>query len=213
MIQYENLTIRQAEAAHAKQLAAWWNDGAVMAHAGFPNGLGTTEEEVIKGLGNGRMVIEENDRLIGECNYRDVDNGAAEIGIKICETDCQNRGIGRKVLSMLIGWLFRNGYSKIVLDTNLTNTRAQHVYESLGFHKVRTNIDSWKDQLGQLQSSVDYELVEKDFVSYINDVFQIEDTLRLRRFDGNYAFAFEWNQDPITYILLMVYQSRILMKH
>ena len=70
------------------------------------------------------------------------------------------------VLSMLIGWLFRNGYSKIVLDTNLTNTRAQHVYESLGFRKVRTNIDSWKDQLGQLQSSVDYELVEKDFVSY-----------------------------------------------
>ena len=42
-IQYENLTIRQAEVADAKQLAAWWNDGAVMAHAGFPNGLGTTE--------------------------------------------------------------------------------------------------------------------------------------------------------------------------
>ena len=67
---------------------------------------------------------------------------------------------------MLIHWLFRNGYAKIVLDTNLTNTRAQHVYESLGFRKVRTNIDSWKDQLGQLQSSVDYELVEQDFVSY-----------------------------------------------
>jgi hypothetical protein len=42
-IQYENLTIRQAEVADAKQLAAWWNDGAVMAHAGLPNGLGTTE--------------------------------------------------------------------------------------------------------------------------------------------------------------------------
>ena len=68
---------------------------------------------------------------------------------------------------MLIGWLFRNGYSKIVLDTNLTNTRAQRVYESLGFRKVRTNIDAWKDQLGQLQSSVDYELVETDFTSYI----------------------------------------------
>lgn len=165
-IQYENLTIRQAEVADAKQLAAWWNDGAVMAHAGFPNGLGTTEEEIIEGFGNGCMVIEESDRLIGECNYRNIADGVAEIGIKICETDCRNRGVGRKVLSMLIGWLFRNGYSKIVLDTNLTNTRAQHVYESLGFCKVRTNIDSWKDQLGQLQSSVDYELVEKDFVSY-----------------------------------------------
>ena len=47
-IQYENLTIRQAVAADAKQLAAWWNDGAVMAHAGFPNGLGITEEEVVR---------------------------------------------------------------------------------------------------------------------------------------------------------------------
>ena len=113
------------------------------------------------------MVIEENARLIGECNYRDLSDGAAEIGIKICETDCQNRGVGRKVLSMLIGWLFSNSYSKILLDTNLTNTRAQHVYESLGFRRVKTNIDSWKDQLGRLQSSVEYKLVEADFKSYI----------------------------------------------
>lgn len=166
-IQHENITIRQAEPADAKRLATWWNDGAVMAHAGFPNGLGTTEKEVIAGLGNGCMVIQENTRLIGECNYRDVDDGVVEIGIKICETDCQNRGIGRKVLSMLIGWLFQNGYSKIILDTNLTNTRAQHVYESLGFRKVRTNIDAWKDQLGRLQSSVEYELIEKEFIRYI----------------------------------------------
>ena len=166
-IQYENLTLRQAGPPDVKQLAAWWNDGTVMAHAGFPNGVGVTEEEVAKGLGNGCMVIEENDRLIGECSYRDIADGIAEIGIKICETDCQNRGVGRKILSMLIGWLFRNGYSKIVLDTNLTNTRAQHVYESLGFQKVRTNIDSGKDQLGRLQSFVDYELTEKNFISYI----------------------------------------------
>ena len=168
-IVHGDLCIRNAESADCAQLARWWNDGSVMAHAGFPNGLGTTEDEVVKGLGNGRMVIEESDRLIGECNYRNVSDGVAEIGIKICETDCQNRGVGRKVLSMLIGWLFRNGCSKIVLDTNLTNTRAQHVYEALGFRKVRTNIDSWKDQLGRLQSSVDYELVEKDFVSYISE--------------------------------------------
>ena len=76
-IQYKNLIIRQAEAADAKQLAAWWNDGAVMAHAGFPNGVGTTEEEVAKGLGKGSLIIQENDRLIGECNYRNLSNGVA----------------------------------------------------------------------------------------------------------------------------------------
>lgn len=89
-IQYENLTIRQAEVADAKQLAAWWNDGTVMAHAGFPNGLGTTEEEVIDGLGNGLMVIEESNRLIGECNYRNVSDGVAEIGFTT--TELRNRG-------------------------------------------------------------------------------------------------------------------------
>lgn len=94
--------------------------------------------------------------------------------------------IGRKVLSMLIGRLFRDGYSKSVLDTNLANTRAQHVYESLGFRRVRVNRDSWRDQLGRLQSSVDYELVEKDFISYIKNVIPVDEALRLRRFDGNY---------------------------
>ena len=197
-LQYENLLIRPAVATDAEQLAAWWNDGAVMAHAGFPNGLGISVERVIEGLGRGRMVMEESGRLIGECCYRDMGGQVAEIGIKICEVDCQNRGVGRKLLSMLIGWLFRAGYSKIILDTNLTNKRAQHVYESLGFCKVRTNIDSWRDQLGRLQSSVDYELVEKDFVSYISDTLPIDATLRLRRFDGRYDFALAWYQDPET---------------
>jgi RimJ/RimL family protein N-acetyltransferase len=56
------------------------------------------------------------------------------------------------------------GYKKIIIDTNLNNIRAQHVYEKLGFKKVRTNIDSWKNQLGDLQSSVDYELLKEDYL-------------------------------------------------
>lgn len=167
MIQYENLTIRKALAEDAEQLAAWWNDGSVMAHAGFPNGLGTTVEKVIQGLGDGRLILEEGGRRIGECCYRRVESGVAEIGIKICEPDCRNRGLGRKLLSMLIGWLFRQGYREIRLDTNLTNLRAQHVYESLGFRKLRVNIDSWTDQLGRPQSSVDYAMTEQDFHSFL----------------------------------------------
>ena len=165
-IQYDTLLIRDAVTADAQQLTAWWNDGAVMAHAGFPLGLGTTVEKVIAGLGNGRLVLEENERLIGEACYRKVGEGIAEIGIKICETDCQNRGLGRIILSMLISWLFEQGVEKIVLDTNLTNLRAQHVYESLGFQKLRVNIDSWTDQLGNKQSAVDYELTEDSFVDF-----------------------------------------------
>ena len=168
-LQHGNILLRDATKADAKQLAEWWNDGSVMAHAGFPNGLGTTEEEVAEDIGAGALIIEEAGKPIGEANYRIVEDKVAEIGIKICVFDCQNRGIGKIVLSMLIRYLFDNGFEKIVLDTNLENKRAQHVYESLGFRKVRVNIDSWTDQVGKLQSSVDYELVEKDFVDYVGE--------------------------------------------
>jgi hypothetical protein len=37
------LLLRQAAPADAPVLHAWWNDGAVMAHAGFPGGPEITE--------------------------------------------------------------------------------------------------------------------------------------------------------------------------
>ena len=165
-LQHKGIHLRKATRADAKQLAAWWNDGAVMAHAGYPHGLKITEKEVADEIHEGMMIIEEGCRTIGECAYRDKGEWIAEIGIKICETACQNHGVGRIALSMLISALFKKGYQKIILDTNLNNTRAQHVYESLGFKKIRVNVDSWKDQLGVLQSSVDYELIEACFVNH-----------------------------------------------
>ena len=71
------------------------------------------------------------------------------------------------LLSMLIASLFDDlGYRKIILDTNLNNTRAQHVYEKLGFRKLRVLENSWKNQLGEWQSSVDYEIYREDFVNF-----------------------------------------------
>lgn len=68
---------------------------------------------------------------------------------------------------MLITSLFNDlGYQKVVLDTNLENTRAQHVYEQLGFIKLRVNENSWTNQIGELQSSVDYELDQKNFINF-----------------------------------------------
>lgn len=164
-LKQENLVIRNAVESDAAQLAAWWNDGSVMAHAGFPNGLGTTAETIAASLATDtddtrrRHIIEENGVPIGEMNYRNAGNGTAEIGIKICNPECQNRGLGKKLLRMFIDGLFNElRYREIVLDTNLNNLRAQHVYESIGFEKVRVNIDSWTDQLGNKQSSVDYRM-------------------------------------------------------
>ena len=168
-ISLEGIRIRNAVIADCQQLADWWNDGAVMAHAGFPNGIGTTPDEVGRQIARERdetgrtLIIESCGRPVGEMNYRNTGDRTAEIGIKICEPEYQGRGLGRILLSLLIKELFSTGFTKIVLDTNLKNLRAQHVYELLGFQKTRINYDSWTDQLGELQSAVDYELIPQRF--------------------------------------------------
>lgn len=171
-ISLDGICIRNAVFADCQQLADWWNDGTVMAHAGFPNGIGTTPDEVSRQIAHecdekGRtLIIEYRERSIGEMNYRNIGDLTAEIGIKICESDYQGRGLGRIVLSLFIKELFSMGFMRIVLDTNLKNLRAQHIYELLGFQKIRVNHDAWTDQLGERQSSVDYELIPQYFRDY-----------------------------------------------
>nr|WP_261854701.1 GNAT family protein [Clostridium folliculivorans] len=85
--------------------------------------------------------------------------------MKICDFNYQEKGYGTKALKLLISYLFDNlKVEKIILDTNINNTRAQHVYEKLGFKKIATRINSFKNQLGVFQSSIDYELINNDFL-------------------------------------------------
>lgn len=166
---YENCTIRNAGSKDAALLCKWWNDGAVMAHAGFPRGIGTNPEAIKEDLSTDtddtyrRLIIEADHIPIGEMSYRNIGNATAEIGIKICEIPMQEKGFGTRFLKMLITGLFAYGFERIVLDTNQNNTRAQHVYEKLGFQKVQVRYDCWTNQLGEPQSSVDYELFKSQF--------------------------------------------------
>ena len=138
-----------------------------MAQAGFPLGLGTTvEKEAARLPSPGRLMLEYKNQPIGEMSWRDVGENTAEIGIKICESTFQEQGLGRIYLSLLIKELFARGFARIVLDTNLNNTRAQHVYEKLGFRKVAVRENSWHDQLGNPQSAVDYALKPENFIDY-----------------------------------------------
>lgn len=170
---YEGITIRNAEKSDCVQLAAWWNDGSIMAHAGFPMGLNTTAEKIAESISTDtddtrrRLILEYENAPIGEMSFRNIGSGSVEIGVKICEKTHQEKGVGRKALSLLIQSLFDMGFTKVVLDTNLNNTRAQHVYELLGFQKTGVRMDSWRDQLGNLQSAVDYELTQAEFHSFI----------------------------------------------
>ena len=198
------LCIKNAEQEDCRQLVSWWNDGAVMAHAGFPNGLGTNEEKVQKQIAadsddtRRHLVIWYDGNRIGEMSYANlgdsleetgedtIENRTADIGIKICNSTFQEKGLGKIVLSMLIRELFSRGYTKIVLDTNLKNKRAQHVYERLGFQKVNIRMDAWIDQVGEKQSVVDYELTKEHFV----DFALMDEISRIRKAERSFKMLF-----------------------
>ena len=171
-IEHKNIMIRNATADDAAQLAKWWNDGSIMAHAGFPNGLNMSAEKVKIQISCDsdstvrRLIIEENGKAIGEMVFRIKQGNTAEIGVKICDFSRQNIGIGKIALSMLIKALFKTGIARIVLDTDLENKRAQHVYEEIGFKMTGIRTDAWRNQIGQLRSAVDYELHPHNFIDF-----------------------------------------------
>lgn len=116
-LQYQNIIIRNATIDDATILYHWWNDGRVMAHAGFYDGLKISLDDVIEQLKTEndpkekcRLIIEIDQQKIGEMIYFHRSANLAEIGIKICELTYQNKGYGKILLPMLISELFKQNY-------------------------------------------------------------------------------------------------------
>ncbi|MBF2064204.1 MAG: GNAT family N-acetyltransferase [Calothrix sp. C42_A2020_038] len=56
----------------------------------------------------------------------------------IDETEYWEKGIGSKLISAVVNYLFEElGAQKIVIDPETWNTRAIHCYEKCGFVKVK----------------------------------------------------------------------------
>ncbi|MCF7927005.1 MAG: GNAT family N-acetyltransferase [Candidatus Izimaplasma sp.] len=170
----KEISIRSAKETDATLLASWWADGKIMAHAGFPKGIKTDVKKLKKRLSKNSkdknsaselLIIEVDKTPIGEMNYKLVDQNIYEIGIKICHFSLHRQKFGTKSLTLLLDYLFiEKDAKKVILDTNLDNEKAQKFYIKLGFNQVKINVDSWTDQLGQKQSSIDYELTKERYL-------------------------------------------------
>ncbi len=173
MLTGEKVRIRLAREDDADMLADWWADGDIMEHAGFPKGLATDRERLKKRLRRQwddkkahRVYILEDasGTAVGEMSSSFKDDATGVIGIKICEAAAQGKGLGPDALKTLMAHvLFDLGAARIELDTMVENTRAQHVYESLGFDRTAIKKDAWTDQLGRKRTSVEYRITKDAF--------------------------------------------------
>ena len=176
-IEKENIVIRSATVDDAIQLNEWWNDGEVMGHAGFPNGLGESLDDTTENIKSRegklsqRCMIEIEGKPIGELSYSIKGDGTAYPGWKICDFNYQNQGYGPKIITMLLEFLFidedinsKFPIDRIIGDTMLENKRAQYVYEhKIKARKIGVQENSWQDQLGNWRSFVDYEISREEF--------------------------------------------------
>lgn len=143
-----------------------------MCSVGFPKGLCITAQCVAADIlcqehqGRYQFIASLDNIPIGELNYKIKGKNIAEIGIKICVLSARKKGYGKILLSLLIDYLFHEGYQKIVLNMNPDNVSAQSVYIQLGFKKRGEDIHLWTDQSGQIQSSIEYELSKENFLNF-----------------------------------------------
>lgn len=179
IIKKDNIVIRSATVDDAIQLNEWWNDGKIMEHAGFPNGLGESLDDTIENIKSkeGKLsqlcMIEIEGKPIGELSYSIKGDGVAYPGWKICDFDYQNQGCGPKIITMLLEFLFidedinsKFPIDRIIWDTMLENKRAQYVYEhKIKARKIGIQEHSWQDQLGNWRSTVDYEISREEFLN------------------------------------------------
>ncbi|MCO4577579.1 acetyltransferase, GNAT family [Streptococcus infantarius subsp. infantarius] len=105
------------------------------------------------------LLAEENGQIVGTCNCRSFRkkrlSHRAEIGIAVKKA-YWNKGIGRKLLTRLIDLSRQSGLKILSLEVRTDNKGAIHLYESLGFRRIRT-FEGFMEIDGK---SIDFDIME-----------------------------------------------------
>ena len=146
------VSFRKAQIIDAQTLCDWWNDGNIMAHAGFPNGIGTivadVEEQITNWGDDGFYIIELDGKPVGEMHYRDKGDKVADIGIKVCDFNLHGKGVGSSALTLLIHHIWDKGFEKIIVNCNTKNAAGNALYRKVGFIFTHTEENAWTDPAG-----------------------------------------------------------------
>lgn len=142
VIQTRRLKIRKATVADAELFFTLWNSPTVMNYVGFPNGLGTSLEEIEAKLENqsegvyGRLLTIthcETDEAMGECFMTLPNNaGIAETDVKLLPTFWGQK-FGVEVKQGLLEYLFSHTDCTAVQATpNIHNIASIKMQEAVG---------------------------------------------------------------------------------
>jgi ribosomal protein S18 acetylase RimI-like enzyme len=79
-------------------------------------------------------LIQVEDKIVGMGALRKLKEGIGEIKRMYIKPEYQGKGLGKKMLQLLLRRGKEDGFSAIYLETGSFMTTAQHLYRSAGFH-------------------------------------------------------------------------------
>ena len=82
------------------------------------------------------IVVYENNQAIGGGAIRRYDDENIELKRVFVHPEYQGRGIGSKLVSLLIEWARELGYQRIILETGELLAESCAVYKKLGFEVI-----------------------------------------------------------------------------
>lgn len=82
------------------------------------------------------IVVCEENRVIGGGAIRRYDDETMELKRVFVHTEYQGRGIGSRLVSLLMEWAVELGYKKMVLETGELLVESCAVYKKLGFQVI-----------------------------------------------------------------------------
>ena len=156
----------------APKYVKWMNDFKVTDGLNGSQNLVTLESEkewIEKNNRDGNfqfaIVTQENDELIGNCGYNELDlvNSKATIGIFIGEEENRNKGYGTEALNLLIeyGFAYLN-LNSIMLSVYSFNDRAIACYKKVGFKEIGRRREAYLKQ-NERYDDIYMDILRKEF--------------------------------------------------
>lgn len=148
----------------------WLNDKTVSENLGLDTKVTTLEGEKewlkrCQNQYNFAIVLKENDKLIGNVSFGDVDliHRNAMLQIFIGDEENRDRGYGKEAIKLLLEYGFNNlNLNNIMLNVYSFNKRAIKLYESLGFKKFGTRHKSHYFK-GQFYDEIQMEILKDEY--------------------------------------------------
>lgn len=82
------------------------------------------------------IVVYENEQAIGGGAIRRYDDKIAELKRVFVRTEYQGRGIGSRLVFLLMEWAMELGYERMILETGELLAESCAVYRKLGFSVI-----------------------------------------------------------------------------